>query len=82
LCIQITCALYDYLKLYEEITSNIPTNKDKFDKLITALRTATVDNDGTLATSYNDIFDAFRLALKFYHFQDISELDRTAVLVE
>jgi hypothetical protein len=36
-----------------------------FDKLITALRTA-VDNDGTLdkeATSYNDIFDAFRLAL-------------------
>jgi hypothetical protein len=43
-----------------------------FDKLITALRTA-VDNDGTLdkeATSYNDIFDAFRLALKFYHFQE------------
>jgi hypothetical protein len=40
--------------------------------LITALRT-TVDNDGTLdkeATSYNDIFDAFRLALKFYHFQE------------
>ena len=36
----------------------------------TALRTA-VDNDGTPdkeATSYNDIFDAFRLALKFYHF--------------
>jgi hypothetical protein len=42
-----------------------------FDKLITALRTA-VDNDGTLdkeATSYNDIFDAFRLALRFYHFE-------------
>ena len=37
---------------------------------MTALRTATVDNDGTLATSYNDISDAFRLALKFYHFQD------------
>ena len=34
-----------------------------------------VDNDGTLdkeATSYNDIFDAFRLALKFYHFEDSS----------
>jgi hypothetical protein len=34
-------------------------------------RTA-VDNDGILykeATSYNDIFDAFRLALKFYHFE-------------
>jgi hypothetical protein len=31
----------------------------------------TVNNDGTLdkeATSYNDIFDAFRLAMKFYHF--------------
>jgi hypothetical protein len=29
--------------------------------------------DGTLykeSTSYNDIFDAFRLALKFYHFED------------
>ena len=36
------------------------------------MRTA-VDNDGTLdkeSTSYNDIFDAFRLALKFYHFQE------------
>jgi terminase large subunit-like protein len=43
-----------------------------FDKLITSLRTA-VDADGTLdkeSTSYNDIFDAFRLALKFYHFQE------------
>jgi hypothetical protein len=50
----------------------IAINPDKFDKLITALRTA-VDNDGTLdkeATSYNDIFDAFRLALKFYHFEE------------
>jgi hypothetical protein len=49
-------------------------NPDRFDKLITALRTA-VDNDGTLdkeSTSYNDIFDAFRLALKFYHFEDSS----------
>ena len=43
-----------------------------FDKLITSLRTA-VDNDGVLdkeATSYNDIFDAFRLALKFYQFKE------------
>jgi hypothetical protein len=42
------------------------------DKLITSLRTA-VDNDGTLgkqATSYNDIFDALRLALKFYYFEE------------
>jgi hypothetical protein len=45
--------------------------KERFDKLITSLRTA-VDNEGVLdkeATSYNDIFDAFRLALKFYHFE-------------
>ena len=51
---------------------HIAINPDKFDKLITALRTA-IDNDGTLdkaATLYNDIFDAFRLALKFYHFEE------------
>jgi hypothetical protein len=49
---------------------SIAINPNRFDKLITGLRTA-VDNDGVLdkeATSYNDIFDAFRLALKFYHF--------------
>jgi hypothetical protein len=41
----------------------------RFDKLITALRTA-VDNEGSLdkeATSYDDIFDAYRLALEYYH---------------
>jgi hypothetical protein len=45
--------------------------KERFDKLITSLRTA-VDNEGVLdkdATSYADIFDAFRLAMKFYHFE-------------
>ena len=47
-------------------------NPDKFDKLISSLRTA-VDIDGTPdkeATSYNDTFDAFRLALKFYRFEE------------
>jgi len=31
-----------------------------------------LDNDvyWTESTSYNDIFDAFRLALKFYHFRE------------
>jgi hypothetical protein len=41
-------------------------------KLIISLRTV-VDNDGAIdkeSTSYNDIFDAFRLALKFYHFEE------------
>jgi hypothetical protein len=58
--------------ILENEGGRIAINPDKFDKLITALRTA-VDNDGTLdkeSTSYNDIFDAFRLALKFYHFQE------------
>jgi hypothetical protein len=39
-----------------------------FGKLVTSLRTA-VENDGVLVkeeTSYNDIFDAFRLALRYY----------------
>ena len=43
----------------------------KHDKLITSLRTA-IENDGVLdkeVTSYDDIFDAFRLALKFYSFK-------------
>jgi hypothetical protein len=58
--------------IMESKGGRIAINPDKFDKLISALRTA-VDNDGTLdkeSTSYNDIFDAFRLALKFYHFQE------------
>jgi hypothetical protein len=39
-----------------------------FDKLVTSLRTA-IENSGMLdkeATSYNDIFDAFRLDLRYY----------------
>jgi hypothetical protein len=43
---------------------HIAINPDRFNKLITALRTD-VDNDGTLdkeATIYDDIFAAFRLA--------------------
>jgi hypothetical protein len=57
--------------LMEDKEGRIAINPDKFDRLITSLRTA-VDQDGTLdkeATSYNDIFDAFRLALKFYRFE-------------
>jgi hypothetical protein len=58
--------------ILEQDPEKIAINPDKFDKLITSLRTA-VDIDGALdkeATSYNYIFDAFRLALKFYHFQE------------
>ena len=67
-------AMLGYCKMILENDGGgrIAINPDKFDKLITALRTA-IDDDGTLdkeATSYNDIFNAFRLALKFYHFRD------------
>ena len=60
--------------ILEDDRGKIAINPDKFDKLITSLRTA-VDIDGTLdkeSTSYNDIFDAFRLALKFYHYEEIT----------
>ena len=42
-----------------------------FDKLITSLRTAVENGEGKLdkqATSYDDVFDAFRLAMKYYKF--------------
>src|SRR5919202_6389344 len=58
--------------IMENDGGRIAINPDRFDKLITSLRTA-VDNDGTLdkePTSCNDIFDAFRLALKLYHFEE------------
>jgi hypothetical protein len=61
--------------ILEDDRGKIAINPDRFDKLITPLRTA-VDIDGTLdkeAASYNDIFDAFRPALKFYLFKDSSE---------
>jgi hypothetical protein len=44
----------------------------KFDKLITSLITA-VENDGVLdkeVTSYDDVFDAFMLALHFYRLSE------------
>ena len=47
-------------------------NPDRFGKLITALKTA-VDNDGVLYKKLhhiNDIFDALRLALKFYRYEE------------
>jgi hypothetical protein len=75
-------AMLGYCKMILEQdpgNEKIAINPDKFDNLITSLRTA-VDNDGTLdkeSTSYNDIFDAFRLALKFYHFRDSSNMINT-----
>jgi hypothetical protein len=42
----------------------------KFNKLITSLRTAVENGEGSLdkeATSHDDLFDAFRLSLQFWH---------------
>jgi hypothetical protein len=52
----------------EDGSSLIAIHKERFHKLVTALRTA-VANEYKLdkeQTSYNDIFDAFRLSLQFY----------------
>ncbi|HZA69212.1 MAG TPA: hypothetical protein VE548_05875 [Nitrososphaeraceae archaeon] len=42
----------------------------KHNKLITALRTAVENGEGVLdkeATSYDDLLDAFRMSLQFWH---------------
>ena len=55
--------------ILENDCEKIALNPDKFDKLITALRTA-VDNDDILdkeAISYSNIFDAFR-PIRYHHY--------------
>jgi hypothetical protein len=61
--------------VFETDGGNIAINPDRFYKLITALRTA-VDNDGTLdkeSTSYNDMFDAFRLVVLDIFYRTITK---------
>ena len=56
----------------------------KFDKLITSLRTAVEKGEGMLdkeATSYDDIFDAFRLAMRMYYFRSKDDDSRTRAYV-
>ena len=56
----------------------------KFDKLITSLRTAVEKGEGMLdkeATSYDDIFDAFRLAMRMYYFKSKDDDSRTRAYV-
>ena len=53
--------------MHEHVSIN-----QKHEKLITTLRTA-VENEGVLdkeVTSYDDVFDAFRLSLRFYYFKE------------
>ncbi len=52
----------------EDGSSLVAIHKERFHKLVTALRTA-VANEYRLdkeQTSHNDILDAFRLSLQFY----------------
>ena len=52
----------------EDGSSLIAIHKERFDKLVTALRTA-VANEYKLdkeVTIFNDLLDAFRLSLRFY----------------
>ena len=54
-------------------------------KLITALRTATEKGEGVLdkeATSYDDCFDAFRLALYPFSLRSKDESYRTTAMVK
>lgn len=56
----------------------------KFDKLITSMRTAVEKGEGALdkeATSYDDVFDAFRLAMRMYFFRQKDDDSRTRALV-
>lgn len=58
------------------------SNKPRHDNLINSLRTA-VENEGVLnkeVTSYDDIFYAFRLALKkFYSYKNENENERDSM---
>jgi hypothetical protein len=53
------------------LSYNIVKIHPKFEKLITALRTARDDENKLLKDemSYDDLLDSFRLALKYYRFE-------------
>lgn len=62
-------AMLGHVKMFFEREGGYIAINPKFDKLITSLRTAVEKGEGMLdkeATSYDDIFDAFRLAMKMY----------------
>ena len=55
-------------KKKEDVSSLIAILKERFNKLVTALRTAVANEyrSDKEQTSYNDKLDALRLALQFY----------------
>jgi hypothetical protein len=59
-----------HVKKVLEYSNGMIAINPRFDKLITALRTAVEKGEGSLdkdGTSYDDIFDPFRLSLQFYY---------------
>jgi hypothetical protein len=65
--------MLQHCKLLLENENNIVAINPKFGKLITSLRTA-VANEYRLdkeATSFNDLMDAFRLAMTFYRLRKV-----------
>jgi hypothetical protein len=71
------------LKMLMERDGGYVAINQKFDKLITSLRTAVEKGEGMLdkeATSY-DVFDAFRLAMRMYFFRQKDDDSRTSALI-
>ncbi len=59
-----------YCKQMLEYNNGVVVIHPRFNKLITALRTAVEKGEGTLdkeATSHDDLFESFRLSLQFWH---------------
>jgi hypothetical protein len=57
-------------EMLEYHNGQVAMHPTKHSKLITALRTAVENGEGMLdkeATSHDDLFDAFRLSLQFWH---------------
>ena len=59
-----------HVKEFMEYQNGMVAIHPRFNKLITALRTAVENGEGILdkeATSHDDLFDSFRLSLMFWH---------------
>ena len=57
---------------------------EKFDKLIVTLRTAVSDDQGRLdkeSTSYDNVLDAFRLALRYFRLKNEERQYKPNVIV-
>ena len=68
-CIEWVLAL-TYCKTLNDRVTKVKATHPKHTKLITAIRTALENGEGLLdkdATSHDDLFDAFRMSLMFWH---------------